>query len=93
MTQLKISTICFDGASEFGKSSSFIAYCEEHDIVMEPVAGYTHDQNARAEGAIRICKENVRCLLRAASMPRRFWPDAVRHFCRLYAYWPNANGL
>jgi hypothetical protein len=36
-------------------------------------------QNARAEGV--------------TNLPRRFWPDALRHFCRLYAYWPDANGL
>ncbi len=66
MSRLKISTIRFDGASEFGKSSSFIAYCTLHDIVREPLASYT---------------------------PRRFWPDALRHFCRLYACWPDANGL
>jgi hypothetical protein len=93
MSRLKISTIRFDGVSKFGKSSSFIAYCTQHDIVREPLASYTHIQNARAEGAIRICKEHVRCLLRSASLPRRFWPDALRHFCRLYAYWPDANGL
>jgi hypothetical protein len=93
MSRLKIATIRFDGASEFGKSSSFIAYCTQHDIVREPLASYTHIQNARAEGAIRICKEHVRCLLRSANLPRRFWPDALRHFCRLYAYWPDANGL
>ncbi len=62
MSRLKISTIRFDGASEFGKSSSFIAYYTQHDIVRDPLASYTHIQNARAEGAIRICKEHVRCL-------------------------------
>ncbi len=55
-SHLKISTIRFDGASEFGTSSSFIAYCTQHDIVREPLASYTHIQNARAEGVIRICK-------------------------------------
>jgi hypothetical protein len=30
MSRLKISTIRFDGAIEFGKSSSFIAYCTQH---------------------------------------------------------------
>jgi hypothetical protein len=54
MSHLKISTIRFDGANEFGKSSSFIAYCTHHDIVRDPLASYTHIQNARAEGAIRI---------------------------------------
>ena len=67
-----VSTIRFDDASEFGKSSSFIAYCTQHVIVREPVSASTHDQNARAEGAIRICKEHVRCLLRSANLPRRF---------------------
>ena len=31
--------------------------------------------------------------LHSANLPRRFWPDALRHFCRLYAYWPDDNGL
>jgi hypothetical protein len=93
MSRLKISTVRLDGASEFGKSSSFIAYCTQHDIVLAPLASCTHIQNARAEGAIKICKEHVRCLLRSANLPRRFWPDALRHFCHLYAYWPDANGL
>jgi hypothetical protein len=83
ISRLKISTTHFDGASEFGKTFSFIAYFTQHAIVHEPVAGYTHDQNARAEGAIRICKEQVRCLLRSANLPCRFWPDALRHFCRI----------
>ena len=52
MSRLKISTIRFDGASEFGKSSSFIAYCTQHDIVREPLASYTHIQNTRTEGVI-----------------------------------------
>jgi len=93
MTRLKICSILFDGGSEFGKSFSLIAYCQEHGFVREPVAGYTHAQNARAEGAIRICKEHVSCLLRSANLPPRFWPDALRRFCRLYAYWPDGHGL
>jgi hypothetical protein len=70
MSRLKISTIRFDVASEFGKSSSFIAYYTHHDIFREPLASYTHIQNARAEGAIIICKEHVWCLLRSDNMPR-----------------------
>ena len=31
--------------------------------------------------------------LHSANLPRRFWPDALRHFCRLYAYWSDADGL
>jgi hypothetical protein len=72
MSRLKISTIRFDGGSEFSKSSSFIAYCTQYDIVREPLTSYTHIQNARVEGAIRIYKAYVRCLLRSANMPHRF---------------------
>ena len=85
MTGLKILTIRFDGANEFCKISSFISYGKEYGIVRESVTGYTHDQNVRSEGVIRIWKEHVRCLLRSANLPRRFWPDALRHFCRIYA--------
>jgi hypothetical protein len=60
MSRLKISTVRLDGGSEFGKSSSFIAYCTQHDIVRAPLASCTHIQNARADGAIKICKEHVR---------------------------------
>ena len=59
---------------------------------MEPVAEYTHTFNAKAEGAVRIVKEHMRCLLRRANLPRRFWPYAMMHFCRIYAYWPDKAG-
>jgi hypothetical protein len=83
----------FHHSFDFGESTSFIAYCTQYDIVREPLASYTHIQNARAEGAIRICKEHVRCLLHSANMTHRFCPDTLCHFCRLYAYWSDANGL
>jgi hypothetical protein len=57
----------FDGAQEFGKSLSFKSFCHQEKIVMEPVAHYTHIQNARAENAIRVAKEHIRCLLRASN--------------------------
>ena len=92
MTGLKISSIRADGAGEFKKSASFVAYCKLKEITVEEVPAYTHTFNARAEGAVRICKEKVRALLRRANMPRRFWPDALMHWCRTYAHWPDAAG-
>jgi hypothetical protein len=92
MTGLKISHIRADGAGEFARSANFQAYCKRHAITVEEVPAYTHTFNARAEGAIRICKEKVRALLRRANMPRRFWPDALLHWCRTYAHWPDAAG-
>ena len=89
MTNLKVSSVRFDGAQEFGKSHSFKAYCHNEKIVMEPVAHYTHIQNARAENAIRVAKEHVRCLLRASNLPKIFWSFALLHFLRMRAYWPS----
>ncbi len=51
MTNLKVSSVRFDGAQEFGKSFSFKSFCRRS---MEPVAHYTYFQNARAENAIRV---------------------------------------
>jgi hypothetical protein len=56
---------------------------------MEPVAHYTHIQNVRAENAIRVAKEHIRCLLRASNLPKLFWPYALMHFLRMRAYWPS----
>ena len=53
MTGIKVRTVRFDGAQEFGKSLSFQAFCRERGIVMETVAEYTHVQNARSENVIR----------------------------------------
>ena len=59
---------------------------------MEATAAYIHTFNARAEGAVRIVKEHMRCLLRRANLPRRFWTYMMLHFCRVYAYWPDLQG-
>jgi hypothetical protein len=73
MSHLKISTIRFDDTNEFGKSFSFISFYTQYDIVRETLASYTHIQNARSEGAIRICKDHVRCLLLSANMCHSFY--------------------
>ncbi len=86
MTNLKVSSVRFDDAQEFGKSLSFKSFCHQEKIVMEPVAHYTHIQNARVENAIRVAKEHIRCLLRASNLPKLFWPYALMHFLRMRAY-------
>ena len=92
LTRLQIDCIRYDGAAEFAKSATFKAFCVNNRIAMEETAAYTHTFNARAEGAVRIVKEHMRCLLRRANLPRRFWPYAMLHFCRIYAYWPDKQG-
>eukprot|EP00961_Rhodomonas_salina_P156667 2109530-Rhodomonas_salina.1 len=58
---------------------------------MCPSVAYTHTMQARAEGAVRICKEHIRCLLKASNAPPQFWPFALLHFCHVYNYWPGAK--
>jgi hypothetical protein len=89
---IKVGHVRADGAGEFARSSTFKAYCKRHNIVIEEVPAYTHTFNDRVEGAIRICKDKVRAFLRRANMPLRFWPDALLHWCRTYAHWPDASG-
>ena len=72
MSRLKISTIRFDDTREFGKFSLFITCSTQYDIVREPLVSYTHIQIARTEGAIRICKEHVQCLIHSDNSPHRF---------------------
>ena len=92
LTRFKIDCIRYDDAAEFAKSAIFKAFCGNNRIAMEETAAYTHTFNARAEGAVRIVKEHMRCLLRRANLPRRFWPYAMLHFCRVYAHWPDKQG-
>jgi hypothetical protein len=86
-TGIKVGHIRDDGAGEIARSATFKVYCRRHNIVIEEVPAYTHTFNARAEGAIRICKDKVHAFLRRANLPRRFWPDALLHWCRTYAHW------
>eukprot|EP00961_Rhodomonas_salina_P149029 2006185-Rhodomonas_salina.1 len=63
-------------------------WAHARDIVICPTAGYQHMMQARAEGAVRITKEHVRCMLKHSGMPFKFWPWAVVQFCRIFNYWP-----
>eukprot|EP00961_Rhodomonas_salina_P074768 1004083-Rhodomonas_salina.1 len=77
--------------NEFTASAKFTAFCKKLGMVLCPSASYTHTMQARAEGAVLICKEHVRCLLKASNAQARFWPFALLNFCRTYNYWPGAN--
>jgi len=87
-TQIKISKIRMDAAGEFASSESFQQWCSNRGIVICSTAGYNHTMQARAEGAVRITKEHIRCMLKTANMPFQFWPWALTQFCRMYNYWP-----
>jgi hypothetical protein len=66
-------------------------FCRKRDISLCPAVAYTHTMQALAEGAVRICKEHVLCLLKASNAPARFWLFALLHFCRTYNWWPGAT--
>eukprot|EP00961_Rhodomonas_salina_P184575 2491988-Rhodomonas_salina.1 len=42
---------------------------------------------ARIEGSVRIAKEHLLCMTRAANAPLRFWAYAMKHYCRTHGYW------
>ncbi len=92
LTRLKIDCIRYDCAAEFAKNATFKVFCVNNSIVMKETAVYTHTFNVCAEGAVRIVKEHMQCLLRRDNLPRLFWPYAMLNFCRVYAYWPDKQG-
>jgi len=88
-TNVKIGRIRMDDAGELSRSESFKMWCAARDIIICATAGYNHTMQARAEGAVRITKEHIRCLLKTANMPHMFWPWALTQFCRIFNYWPS----
>lgn len=92
LTGLCFRSIRHNDAAEFARSATFRAWAESVHAVLEQVAGYKHTLNWKAEGAVRIAKEHVRCLLRSANMQCRFWPWAVTHWHRTYNHWVKALG-
>mmetsp|Transcript_30763 Transcript_30763/g.63643 ORF Transcript_30763/g.63643 Transcript_30763/m.63643 type:complete len:452 (-) Transcript_30763:341-1696(-) len=84
---VKVDKIRCDDAT-VSRSETFKLWCRSRGITICATAGYNHTMQARAEGAIRIAKEHVRCMLKTAGMPYKFWPWALAQFCRIYNYWP-----
>eukprot|EP00961_Rhodomonas_salina_P132755 1787174-Rhodomonas_salina.1 len=70
LTGLRLRNIRHDEAAEFALSSSFRAWAASVHATLCPVAWYKHTLNGKAEGAVLIAKEHVRCLLRASNLPR-----------------------
>ena len=59
-TGIKIDKIRMDEVSVL-TSESFKLWARSRDITLCPTAGYNHTMQARAEGAVRITKEHIRC--------------------------------
>lgn len=86
---VKIGKLLVDG--EFDESAAFKAFCKQQGIELCPATAYNHTMQAHIEGAVRICKEHVLCLLKQSNLPPKFWPFALMNFCRIFNYWPSAT--
>ena len=73
--------------NEFAENSAVQAWCRHNGAVICPTPAYNHTMNGRIEGAVRISKDHLRCLIKTANAPFRFWPFALKHFLRTYAWW------
>jgi hypothetical protein len=82
-----LKELCFDRALKFGKCMDFRQWAQHKGDILCPFVGYNHTLNSKAETYVRITKEHMRCLLRSSNAPRRLWPYAVQHFCRVYGWW------
>ena len=78
--------------NEFANNSAVQAWVKRRNAVIRPTPAYNHTMNGRIEGAVRISKDHLRCLVKAANAPFRFWPFALKHFCRTYAWWAGKGG-
>ena len=58
-------------------STATRAFCTTHGISLRLTCPYTSQQNGRAERVLRTINDSVRALLFHASVPPRFWPDAL----------------
>jgi transposase InsO family protein len=72
-----IKTLQTDRGGEFC-SKEFQVFCDEHGIQRQLTAAYTPQQNGVSERKNRTILNMVRCLLTHMSVPKDFWPEAVK---------------
>ena len=89
---IQVRSIRFDNVMEFGQSDRFKSWAKAKGAVLCPTVNYNHTLNSKSECYVRITKEHLRCMLLSSNAPRRLWPFALQHFCRIFGWWPKANG-
>ncbi|PKU88027.1 Retrovirus-related Pol polyprotein from transposon TNT 1-94 [Dendrobium catenatum] len=75
-TSSKIKCLRTDGGGEF-VSTSLSQFLKQHGILHQISCPYTPKQNGVAERKHRHVIETTRSLLDTASVPYKYWPDAV----------------
>jgi len=78
---------------EFGQSDHFRSWTKAQGSVLCPTVNNNHTLNFKDECYVRITKEHLRYMLLSSNAPRRLWPFALQHFCRIFGWWPQANGI
>jgi hypothetical protein len=89
LTGIIPSTIRCD--NEFADNGAVKQWTKNHNAVLHPTPAYNHTMGGKIEGAVRISKDHLRCITRAANAPLRFWPYALKHFCRTFGWWCQNN--
>ena len=89
---IRVRSIRFDNAMEFGQSAHFKSWADAKGAVLCPAVNYNHTLNSKSECYVRITKEHLRCMLLSSNAPRRLWPFALHHFCRIFGWWPKSDG-
>jgi len=57
-----------------------VDFCNENDIILQPVVAYNYTMQCCVEGAIGYSKQHSRVALVCANVPTRFWPDGTVDF-------------
>jgi len=94
---IQVGSIRFDNAMEFCQSDHFKSWAKAKGAVLCPAVNlnYNYTLNSKSKCYVRITnlKEHLHCMLLSSNAPRRHWPFALQHFCRIFGWWPKANGI
>ncbi len=60
--------------NKFGDNQSLGIWCRKYGATLQPTPAYNHTMAAKIEGSVRITKEHLSCITKAAHTPLRFWP-------------------
>ena len=90
-TGRKLKAIRSDQGTEW-KSNEALEWSLEKGIEWQTTVGYNSRQNGRVERMNRSLGEKMRTLLMQRSLPKRFWPHAIRAAAFKINLTPNVDG-
>jgi hypothetical protein len=66
-----------DDAAEFMHADDFKAWRRKHQIAFNPVEFYRHTMQGHIENLVKQVKTHIRCILKHANLPTRFWSETT----------------